>query len=101
MRSMDYLRDAIWQQVYAQREPIGVYRPEGFTLFPTMLGEIRREVTSAIFDTECPTSSTKTLRPNSVRWSKRVWWTRFRAATTAWTMERCWPKTPMGATTIW
>ena len=39
---------------YAQREPIGVYRPEGFTLFQKMLGEIRREVTEAIFAYNVP-----------------------------------------------
>jgi len=54
LAEMDYLRDAIWQQGYAQREPIGVYRQEGFTLFQKMLGEIRREVTSAIFDYDVP-----------------------------------------------
>ena len=54
LAEMDYLRDAIWQQDYALREPIGVYRPEGFELFQKMLGEIRREVTSAIFDYDVP-----------------------------------------------
>ena len=54
LAEMDYLRDAIWQQGYAQREPIGVYRQEGFTLFQKMLGEIRREVTEAIFDYDVP-----------------------------------------------
>jgi preprotein translocase subunit SecA len=49
LAEMDYLRDAIWQQGYAQKEPIGVYRQEGFELFQKMLGEIRREVTEAIF----------------------------------------------------
>lgn len=49
LAEMDYLRDAIWQQGYAQKEPIGVYRQEGFELFQKMLGEIRREVTESIF----------------------------------------------------
>ncbi len=49
LAEMDYLRDAIWQEGYAQKEPIGVYRQEGFALFQKMLGEIRREVTESIF----------------------------------------------------
>ena len=49
---MNYLRDTICQQGTAQREPIGIYRPEGFALLQKILGEIRREVTSAIFDWE-------------------------------------------------
>ena len=54
LAEMDYLRDAIWQQGYAQKEPIGVYRQEGFALFQKMLGEIRREVTEAIFAYDVP-----------------------------------------------
>ena len=54
LAEMDYLRDAIWQQGYAQKEPIGVYRQEGFALFQKMLGEIRREVVEAIFGYETP-----------------------------------------------
>ena len=54
LAEMDYLRDAIWQQGYAQKEPIGVYRQEGFGLFQKMLGEIRREVTEAIFSYDVP-----------------------------------------------
>ncbi|BCM89145.1 protein translocase subunit SecA [Abditibacteriota bacterium] len=54
LAEMDYLRDAIWQQGYAQKEPIGVYRQEGFSLFQKMLGEIRREVTESIFSYDLP-----------------------------------------------
>jgi len=54
LAEMDYLRDAIWQQGYAQKEPIGVFRQEGFELFQKMLGEIRREVTEAIFGVQLP-----------------------------------------------
>jgi preprotein translocase subunit SecA len=49
LAEMDYLREAIWQEGYAQKEPIGVYRQEGFALFQKMLGEIRRKVTEGLF----------------------------------------------------
>ncbi len=52
LAEMDYLREAIWQEGYAQKEPIGVYRQEGFALFQKMLGEIRREVTEALFGSQ-------------------------------------------------
>jgi len=52
LAEMDYLREAIWQEGYAQKEPIGVYRQEGFALFQKMLGEIRREVTEGIFSSQ-------------------------------------------------
>ena len=54
LAEMDYLRDAIWQQGYAQKEPIGVYRQEGYAMFQKMLGEIRREVAEGIFGFEAP-----------------------------------------------
>jgi preprotein translocase subunit SecA len=49
LAAMDYLRDALWQESYAQKEPIGVYRQEGFAMFQRMLAEIRQEVTAALF----------------------------------------------------
>ena len=52
LAEMDYLRDAIWQEGYAQKEPIGVYRQEGFALFQKMQDEIRREVTEAVFSAQ-------------------------------------------------
>ena len=52
LAEMDYLRDAIWQEGYAQKEPIGVYRQEGYALFQKMQNEIRREVTEAIFSAQ-------------------------------------------------
>jgi hypothetical protein len=52
LAEMDYLRDAIWQEGYAQKEPVGVYRSEGFALFSKMLNEIRREVTESLFSME-------------------------------------------------
>jgi preprotein translocase subunit SecA len=58
LAEMDYLRDAIWQEGYAQKEPIGVYRQEGFALFQKMLGEIRREVTEGLFSFEAQTAQT-------------------------------------------
>jgi preprotein translocase subunit SecA len=52
LAEMDYLRDAIWQEGYAQKEPIGVFRQEGYELFHKMLGEIRRQVTEQLFSVQ-------------------------------------------------
>lgn len=67
LAEMDYLRDAIWQEGYAQKEPIGVYRQEGFALFAKMLGEIRREVTQNLFamQFDTPAESTSSLNLQS------------------------------------
>ncbi len=52
LAEMDYLRDAIWQEGYAQKDPVHVYRQEGHSLFHKMLGEIRKEVAEGIFDAD-------------------------------------------------
>lgn len=49
LAEMDYLRDAIWQEGYAQKDPVHVYRQEGHALFHKMLGEIRKEVAEGVF----------------------------------------------------
>jgi preprotein translocase subunit SecA len=56
---MDYLRDAIWQEGYAQKEPIGVFRQEGYELFHKMLDEIRRQVTEQLFSLQIAPASTQ------------------------------------------
>jgi preprotein translocase subunit SecA len=50
LAEMDYLRDAIWQEGYAQKDPVHVYRQEGHALFHKMLGEIRKEVAEGLFE---------------------------------------------------
>jgi len=50
LAEMDYLRDSIWHEGYAQRDPVGIYKHEGFQLFQKTLGEIRAEVTEQVFN---------------------------------------------------
>jgi hypothetical protein len=64
LAEMDYLRDSIWHEGYAQKQPVGVYRQEGFTLFQKTLGEIRAEVTEQIFNLQLQNSN---LEDNSVQ----------------------------------
>ncbi len=66
LAEMDYLREAIWQEGYAQKEPIGVYRQEGFALFQKMLGEIRREVSEGIFSQQNEPQTMESLQLSGV-----------------------------------
>lgn len=63
LAEMDYLRDAIWQEGYAQKEPIGVFRQEGYALFHKMLENIRRTVTEQIFSLQLAQQSTQQAGP--------------------------------------
>ncbi|AFJ02028.1 Protein export cytoplasm protein SecA ATPase RNA helicase [Methylophaga frappieri] len=48
LAQMDYLRQGINLRGYAQKDPKQEYKREAFTLFSTMLGNIKREVISLI-----------------------------------------------------
>jgi len=64
---MDYLRDAIWQEGYAQKDPVHVYRQEGHALFHKMLGEIRKEVSEELFSMQFGGAPTLTYTGPDVR----------------------------------
>src|SRR3546814_13396803 len=44
--SLDHLRQGVQLRAYGQRDPLIEYKREAFTLFETMLGEVREETIS-------------------------------------------------------
>ena len=49
---MDYLKDGIGLRAMAQRDPLVEYQREGFSLFQTMMGQIREESIGFLFNLE-------------------------------------------------
>jgi preprotein translocase subunit SecA len=49
---MDYLKDGIGLRAMAQRDPLVEYQREGFSLFQTMMGQIREETIGFLFNLE-------------------------------------------------
>ena len=49
---MDYLKDGIGLRAMAQRDPLVEYQREGFALFDSMMGQIREESVSFLFNLE-------------------------------------------------
>lgn len=49
---MDYLKDGIGLRAMAQRDPLVEYQREGFMLFQNMMGQIREETVSFLFNLE-------------------------------------------------
>ncbi|MBX3092530.1 MAG: preprotein translocase subunit SecA, partial [Cryobacterium sp.] len=49
---MDYLKDGIGLRAMAQRDPLVEYQREGFILFQNMMGQIREETVSFLFNLE-------------------------------------------------
>ncbi len=53
---MDYLKDGIGLRAMAQRDPLVEYQREGFSLFQNMMGQIREEAVSFLFNLEVEVS---------------------------------------------
>ncbi len=49
---MDYLKDGIGLRAMAQRDPLVEYQREGFSLFQSMMGQIREETIGFLFNLE-------------------------------------------------
>jgi len=49
---MDYLKEGIGLRAMAQRDPLVEYQREGFVMFQQMMGSIREEVTTYLFNVE-------------------------------------------------
>jgi len=47
---MDYLKDGIGLRAMAQRDPLIEYQREGYSLFQTMMGQIREDATGFLFN---------------------------------------------------
>jgi preprotein translocase subunit SecA len=49
LHELDYLKGGIGLQAYGQRDPLVQYKKEAFTLFDTMMGEVREDVVQRLF----------------------------------------------------
>ena len=49
LHELDYLKGGIGLQAYGQRDPLIQYKKEAFTLFETMMGEVREDVVQRLF----------------------------------------------------
>ena len=54
---MDYLKDGIGLRAMAQRDPLVEYQREGFSLFQSMMGQIREESIGFLFNLEVEVTS--------------------------------------------
>ena len=55
LANLDHLRSVIGFRGYAQRDPLQEYKTEAFTLFETMLGQLRRMTTAQLLRVELVT----------------------------------------------
>jgi len=65
--SLDHLRQGINLRAYGQRDPLNEYKREAFTLFETMLGDLREATTRLLSHVEIRTAPTEPLFPQPPR----------------------------------
>jgi preprotein translocase subunit SecA len=49
LHELDYVKGGIGLQAYGQRDPLVAYKKEAFTLFETMMGEVREDFVQRLF----------------------------------------------------
>jgi preprotein translocase subunit SecA len=58
---MDYLKDGIGLRAMAQRDPLIEYQREGYSLFQSMMGQIREDATGFVFNLEVQVQAAPTV----------------------------------------
>jgi preprotein translocase subunit SecA len=67
LQSMDHLREGIHFRGYAQKDPKQEYKREGFTLFTSMIFQLRNEVVERVFKAEIQQGSRERVSQDLAR----------------------------------
>ena len=59
LHELDYLKGGIGLQAYGQRDPLVQYKKEAFTLFETMMGEVREDFVQRLFRVQLQPSAAR------------------------------------------
>ena len=62
LRNMDDLKQSVQGAVYEQKDPLLIYKFEGFDMFKKMLSELNREIVSFLFKAYVPIRSAEEVR---------------------------------------
>ena len=60
---MDYLKEGIGLRAMAQRDPLVEYQREGYTMFQVMMGQIREEALTYLFQMEVQVTPAPPIQP--------------------------------------
>jgi preprotein translocase subunit SecA len=72
LHELDYLKGGIGLQAYGQRDPLIQYKKEAFSLFQTMLGEVREDFVQRLFRVQLQPSAARQVIEEAPRAPRRM-----------------------------
>jgi len=72
LHELDYLKGGIGLQAYGQRDPLVQYKKEAFTLFETMMGEVREDFVQRLFRVQVQPAAARQVIEEAPRLPKQM-----------------------------
>jgi preprotein translocase subunit SecA len=72
LHELDYLKGGIGLQAYGQRDPLVQYKKEAFTLFETMMGEVREDFVQRLFRVQVQPAAARQVIDEAPRLPKQM-----------------------------
>src|SRR5262245_10537359 len=72
LHELDYLKGGIGLQAYGQRDPLVQYKKEAFTLFETMMGEVREDFVQRLFRVQVQPAAARQVISEAPRQPKQM-----------------------------
>ena len=72
LHELDYLKGGIGLQAYGQRDPLVQYKKEAFTLFETMLSEVREDIVQRLFRVQVQGSAARQVIQEAPRQPRQM-----------------------------
>jgi preprotein translocase subunit SecA len=72
LHELDYLKGGIGLQAYGQRDPLVQYKKEAFTLFETMMGEVREDFVQRLFRVQVQPAAARQVIAEAPRQPRRM-----------------------------
>ncbi len=72
LHELDYLKGGIGLQAYGQRDPLVQYKKEAFTLFETMLSEVREDIVQRLFRVQVQGSAARQVIQEAPRQPRQL-----------------------------
>ena len=72
LHELDYLKGGIGLQAYGQRDPLVQYKKEAFTLFETMMGEVREDFVQRLFRVQVQPAAARQVIEEAPRQPRQI-----------------------------
>jgi preprotein translocase subunit SecA len=66
LREMDFLKQSVYHAQYEQKDPLLIYKLEGFQLFQSMMDKMNRDIISFLLKAQLHDPNEQSMSPNSI-----------------------------------